>query len=78
MDDDWKGRATKFNRQTWLTETLAKLEYYESEYQQMKESTSLLELALWKARFDDSSIDHGKAMSGGNKKLKINPSEFRL
>ena len=38
-----------------------------------KESTSLLELALWKA-----SIDHGKAMSGGNTKLKIDPSEFRL
>lgn len=35
---------------------LAKLEIYESEYQKLKESTTLLELALWKSRMDDSSF----------------------
>jgi hypothetical protein len=78
MDDDWKGSDYNFNRQEWHIETLTKLEYYESEYQKLKESTSLLELALWKARIDDSSMNHGKAMDAGNKKVKIDPSEFRL
>jgi len=39
--------------------------------------TSLLELAMWNARMDDS-LDHGKTMGGGNKKMKMDESEFRL
>ena len=39
--------------------------------------TSLLELALWKARMDDSLGD-GKTMGGSNKKMKMDESEFRL
>ena len=50
MDDYWMGGNNNFNRQEWLTETLTKLEHYESEYRRLKEMTSLLELALWKAR----------------------------
>jgi hypothetical protein len=42
----------------------------------LKEITSLLELALWKARI--SSLDQGKSIDGGNKKMKIDPSEFQL
>jgi hypothetical protein len=40
--------------------------------------TSLLELALWKKKIDDSSLDHGKMMVGGNKKIKMDSSDFRL
>jgi hypothetical protein len=77
MDDYFMASDyVNFNRQAWHDETLTKLEYYESEHQKLKESTSLLELALWKARI--SSVVHGKAMSGGNKKMKIDQSEFRL
>jgi hypothetical protein len=78
MADDWTGLELIFNRQTWRTETLAKLEYYESEYCKLKEMTSLLELALWKTRIDDSSLDHAKMMVGGNKKMKMDSSDFRL
>ena len=39
--------------------------------------TSLLELALWKARIDDS-LDDGKTIGGGTKKMKMDESEFRL
>ena len=57
-DDDWMGDDYDynydFNREEWRTETQLKLEYYESEYRRLKESTSLLELAMWKARMDDS------------------------
>jgi hypothetical protein len=59
-------------------ETITKLEYYESEYRRLKESTSLLELALWKTRMVDASLDNGKVMVGCNKKLKMDQSEFRL
>ena len=73
----WTGILIEFNREEWRTETQLKLEYYESEYQRLKESTLLLELAMWKARMDDS-LDYGKAMGEGNKKLKIDLSDFRL
>jgi len=77
MNDYWMGSDNDvFDRQAWHDETLTKLEYYESEHQKLKETTSLLELALWKARI--SSVVHGKVMSGGNKKMRIDQSEFRL
>jgi hypothetical protein len=78
MSDDWMGNEdSDFNREMWLNETLTKLDYYESEYQKLKESTSLLELVLWKMNIDASSLDNGVAM-GDNKKLKIDVMEFRL
>jgi hypothetical protein len=73
MADDWMGDDNYFNREEWRTETLTKLEYYELEYLKLKESTSLLELALWKL-----SLDNGKTMVGGNKKMKFDVKEFRL
>ena len=76
MDDGWEGYDDNFNGQVWHTETLTKLEYYESEYQRLKESTSLLELALWKIKIDDKN--HGDKMGNCNKKLRIDQSEFRL
>ena len=62
MADNWMGDDNDFNREEWRAETVTKLEYYESEYFKLKESTSLLELALWKIKLDDS----------------MDPSEFRL
>jgi hypothetical protein len=79
MADDWSEDEDSsalrygdddFNRQAWLNETLTKLEYYESEYQRLKETTLLLELAMWKARISSLGID--------NEKMKIDLSEFRL
>ena len=39
----------------------------------MKEMTSLLELALWKAKMEDQ----GETTVGHNKKMKIDQSDFR-
>ena len=78
MVDDWMGDDDGFNSREWYNETLAKLEYYESEYQRLKEVTSLLELALWKARIGDASVDYVKAMEVGNKKMKMGGIEFRV
>ena len=70
MTDDWMGDVDNdFDRELWHNETLTKLEYYESEYRRLKESTSLLELAMWKARMNDDSLDDGKT---------IDPSAYRL
>jgi hypothetical protein len=78
MVDDWMGDDHDFSREEWRTETLTKLEYYESEYRRLKEITSLLELALWKLRMDDSTLEQGDAIGRGNKKMKVDQSDFRL
>jgi hypothetical protein len=68
MSDYWMGdEDNSFNREMWRNETLTKLEYYESEYQKLKESTSLLELALWKMNIDASTVDNGVAMEVDNR-----------
>jgi hypothetical protein len=77
MVDDWTGNELNFNRQVWRAETVTKLEYYESEYQRLKEMTSLLELALWKIEMDNNN-DQGETMGGGNEKMEIDESEYRL
>jgi hypothetical protein len=78
MADEWMGDDNDFSRQAWYTETLTQLEYYESEYRKLKEMTSLLELALWKKKIDNSSLGHGGKMDTSNKKMKMDSSEFRL
>jgi hypothetical protein len=77
MVDDWMGDDHDFNREEWRTETITKLEYYESEYRRLKEITSLLELALWKLRMDNSILE-GDAVGRGSKKMKFDQSDFRL
>jgi hypothetical protein len=68
MADYWMGdEDNDFNKEMWRNESLTKLEYYESEYQKLKESTSLLELALWKMNIDASTVDNGVAMGDDNK-----------
>jgi hypothetical protein len=78
MADDWMGNDYDFNREEWRTETLTKLEYYESEYRRLKEMTSLLELALWKLRMDNSILEQGDVIGRDNKKMKYDQSNFRL
>jgi hypothetical protein len=57
MADNWMGdEDDDFDRELWHNETLTKLEYYESEYEKLKVSTSLLE--LWKINIDASSTDN--------------------
>jgi hypothetical protein len=59
MADNWMGKEySDFNRDMWRNETLTKLVYYESEYEKLNETTSLLELALWKMNIDASSTDN--------------------
>jgi hypothetical protein len=68
MADDWMGsNDIDFNRDLWRNETLTKLAYYESEYEKLKESTSLLELALWKINIDASTVTNGVAMGDNNR-----------
>jgi hypothetical protein len=63
MADNWMGdKDDDFDREMWRNETLTKIEYYESEYEKLKESTTLLELALWKMNIDASSTDNSVAM----------------
>jgi hypothetical protein len=50
-----------------VAETLTKLVYYESEYEKLKEATSLLELKLWKMNIDASSTDNCVAMEVDNR-----------
>ena len=78
MADGWTGQEHHFNEQLWHTETLTKLEFYESEYRRLKETTSILELALWKIKLDGVSTEQVQSMSGGNEKIKMDPSEYRL
>jgi hypothetical protein len=67
MSDHWTGPEYNFDRQAWCNDTLTKLEYYESEYRKLKaETTSILELAMWKIKLDDSR-DLDRAMGGGSK-----------
>jgi hypothetical protein len=57
MADNWMGSVyNDFNREMWRNETLTKLEYYESEYENLRESISLMELALWKINIDASRV----------------------
>lgn len=39
---------------------------------------SLLELALWKAKIDDSRLDLAESMGICNKKMKMDDTEFRM
>jgi hypothetical protein len=79
MADDWMGQKLFFQRRhAWRDETLAKLEYYESEYGRLKETTSILELAISKRKINDGSKDLCETMGGGNKKIKRDGPEFRL
>ena len=51
--------------QQWMERFLERIEHYKSEHHSLlKEFTTLLELALWKANLDDNMADHGAAREG--------------
>lgn len=54
---DGTGQEHHFNEQLWHTETLTKLDYYDTEYRRLKETTSILELAMWKIKLDGVSTE---------------------
>ena len=64
----------KQSRRAWLDEVESKLSHYEVEYQQLKEASSMLELALWKMKLDE--LGKGENTMS-NKKRKIDGSDFR-
>ena len=66
------------NTQNWLTKIHSNLADYESEYQKLKEAASVLELALWKAKINESRRDDVVSEDVDNKKGKIDESEFRI
>jgi hypothetical protein len=70
-------RDRRASRRSWLDGVQSRLAQFESEYLKLKETTSLLELALWKAKMIESSPDK---VEGGrnNKKLKMDASDFRM
>jgi hypothetical protein len=82
VEDEWAGNeyfmvgGYEFDGEEWHTETLRMLAYYESESQRLKESTSLLELAMWKMKLD-AGMDQGELIGGGNMKTKMDTSDFR-
>ena len=65
---------SKQSKGDWLSDVKSKLSHYEAEYQQLKEATSTLELALWKTKLDELGKG-GDTMS--NKKRKIDDSDLR-
>ena len=49
--------------QQWMEEVISRLDHYKAEHHQMlKEATTLLELALWKAKLGDNENDEKVAM----------------
>ena len=64
----------KQSKRDWLEEVKSKLSHNESEYQRLKEATSMLELALWKTTLDE--LGKGENTMS-NKKRKIDGSEIR-
>ena len=65
----------KQSKRDWLSDVKTKLSHYETEYQQLKEATTTLELALWKTKLDELGKG-GNTMS--NKKRKIDGLEIRI
>ena len=53
-DDVAKTEVKFVVRSTFLTEIRSKLAHYEAEYYNSKESTSTLELTIWKAKINES------------------------
>ncbi|KAL7528596.1 hypothetical protein ACHAWF_008880, partial [Thalassiosira exigua] len=61
------------DRSDALVEIQSKLEYYEAEFCRLKEATAMLELALWKAKINESVLRRRSC----KKKLRVDASGFR-
>ena len=67
-----ENRLDSLDRRAYLAEIRSKLAFYEAEYQELKEATSTLELALWKAKIDESKLfDHSQG-----KRIRKNDNMF--
>ena len=62
-------------RREFLTKFQARLVHFETEYHNVKEATSIVELALWKHEMNDYS--QGKKNRRTKKKMKIKESSIR-
>ena len=67
-------KAGVSQRQNFITEVKTKLAHYETEYQNLKEATSLVELVLWKHKMNDHILGEKKRR---RKKTKIEESSIR-
>jgi hypothetical protein len=74
MSNDLAYWPTDISNRAWLTGVHSKLAYYESEFQKLKEASSILELALWKAKIVECRPD--KVEGKANNKMDV--SDFRL
>ncbi len=64
--------------QRWIRSVWNRIEYYKSEHQMLlKEATTLLELALWKAKLLDEEERSGDIQAKRSKKAKIDVASVR-
>jgi hypothetical protein len=62
---------------TILRRIREKIAHFEGEFTQLKEATTILELALWKARMTVNENIHQEVMCGFQEKVRIDKSEVR-
>ena len=70
-----EGLPPLFNKGTWLNDVKSKLSRYEVEYLKLKEATSMLELALWKNKINETNSTKGGARKC--KKVKVDDTAVR-
>jgi len=61
----------------WLDGIKSKLAEYEARYHELKESTIMVELSLWKMKLNNQSKGQNKNSGRQNKKMKIDESDLR-
>ena len=62
-------------RQDFIAEVKTKVAHYEDEYHKLKEATSMLELALWKNKINETNSTKGGARKC--KKVKVDYNAVR-
>ena len=62
-----------FDKSVYLDTIRSKLVEYEAEYYQLKEATTILELALWKKRVDEYSQSESRCI----KRIKVDEADLR-
>ena len=63
--------------ETWLDGIKSKLAENEARYHELKESTIMIELTLWKMKLNNQSKGQNKNSGRQNKKMKIDESDLR-
>ena len=75
FDSDIEDDVILDERREFLAKFQAKLVHFETEYHNLKEATSIVELALWKHKMNDYS--QGKRNRRTKKKTKIEDADVR-